>query len=387
GLPKCPYLFYGFYQPHNVHVQHGLTYNFSLAYLLTNIAIFLLTYSWISQAVRLKHSSIRYQLQLHSVPATGQCDTPKPAQGDPHTGGRYRPPPNRTGGSHTQGGDTAPHRLHRGIPHTGGRGWISVSPRVRLFASNTAPFGTSYRWTFRRNFCDRKSRPAPESRGAVICLRRLLLNLLVLAIIGAAFFAIYRATAFSQAHSTTTGITGLLIQYLPSIVITAANLITPVVFNQLVVWEKYSPPTEIQLSLLRSVFLKFASLGVLLYTLWSQLTCHGDSVTASDCQLCGYNYMEYQCWETKVGQEMYKLMIFDFLIIIAVMILVDFPRKMVVQHCRWRVAELWGLQEFAVPQNVLEMVYGQTLCWIGSFYSPLLPLLNTLKYLLTYHLK
>lgn len=35
----------------------------------------------------------------------------------------------------------------------------------------------------------------------------------------------------------------------------------------------------------------------------------------------------FQCWETQVGQEMYKLMIFDFIMILAVTIFVDFPRK------------------------------------------------------------
>lgn len=35
----------------------------------------------------------------------------------------------------------------------------------------------------------------------------------------------------------------------------------------------------------------------------------------------------FQCWETQVGQEMYKLMIFDLIIILAVTLFVDFPRK------------------------------------------------------------
>lgn len=34
-----------------------------------------------------------------------------------------------------------------------------------------------------------------------------------------------------------------------------------------------------------------------------------------------------QCWETRVGQEMYKLTLFDLLISIAVLVLVEFPRR------------------------------------------------------------
>ncbi|XP_072351048.1 transmembrane channel-like protein 7, partial [Scyliorhinus torazame] len=218
-------------------------------------------------------------------------------------------------------------------------------------------------------------------------LTRVLVNALILLVIGAAFYCIYRATEFSQARSKVTGIAGLLVQYLPSIVITLANLVTPLIFNQLVRLERYPPAMEIKLSLFRLVFLKLASLGVLLYSLWAQVTCDGEMLSAAACRRCGYNQEQYQCWETKIGQEMYKLMIFDLLIVVSIMILIDFPRKILVQYSSWKAVQLWGEQEFLLPQNVLELVYGQTVCWVGCFYSPLLPLLNTVKYILVFYLK
>jgi len=47
----------------------------------------------------------------------------------------------------------------------------------------------------------------------------------------------------------------------------------------------------------------------------------------------------------------------------------------------------WGQQEFAIPQNVLEIVYGQTICWIGTFYCPLLPAICTIKYFFIFYIK
>uniref|UniRef100_A0A8C8CAH8 Transmembrane channel-like protein n=1 Tax=Oncorhynchus tshawytscha TaxID=74940 RepID=A0A8C8CAH8_ONCTS len=108
--------------------------------------------------------------------------------------------------------------------------------------------------------------------------------------------------------------------------------------------------------------------------------------TEGNC-VCGYNHILYPCWESRVGQEMYKLMIFDFIIICAVTVFVEFPRKLIVDYCDCGLAKWWGQQEFAIPQNVLGIVYGQTICWIGTFYCPLLPAICTIKYFIIFYIK
>lgn len=45
-------------------------------------------------------------------------------------------------------------------------------------------------------------------------------------------------------------------------------------------------------SLSRAVVLRFVSLGVLLFTLWDQITCKG-KINDLKCMLCGYNYESY----------------------------------------------------------------------------------------------
>eukprot|EP00064_Thunnus_orientalis_P006828 superscaffoldBa00000729_g6847 len=116
-----------------------------------------------------------------------------------------------------------------------------------------------------------------------------------------------------------------------------------------------------------------------------------DKKKITDCEkescICGYNHVLYSCWETRVGQEMYKLTIFDFIIIVAVTIFVEFPRKLIVKYCDCGLAKWWGQQEFAIPQNVLEIVYGQTICWIGTFYCPMLPAICTIKYFFIFYIK
>ncbi|XP_066463880.1 transmembrane channel-like protein 4 [Eleutherodactylus coqui] len=220
---------------------------------------------------------------------------------------------------------------------------------------------------------------------------RILLNVIVIGLICGAFYCIYRSTEESQRlleHESVKGnfILELLTGYLPSIVITAANFLLPLLFNISIKWEKYILSMEIRLTLIRCVFLRLASLGMLLYSLWNNITC-GGRTDETPCKTCGYNYEDNKCWETRVGQEMYKLLIFDFLTILVMILLVDFPRKVIVDHCSCKLVQLWGQQEFVVPQFVLDIIYGQTVCWIGTFFCPLLPLLNTIKYFIIFYMK
>ncbi|XP_031155301.1 transmembrane channel-like protein 7 [Sander lucioperca] len=202
----------------------------------------------------------------------------------------------------------------------------------------------------------------------------------------AAFYGIFVATDFSQKRSGEQGILGLIFQYLPSIVITAGNFLVPLLCDQIALIERYAPSTTVIVALLRAVFLRLVSLGVLLFTLWSQITCAGDT-KKKDCTLCQYNYKLYPCWETRVGQEMYKLTLFDLLINIVVLVLVEFPRRMVVDNWSSKLAQWVGRQEFVVPANVLGLVYGQTVVWTGALFCPLLPLINTIKFVLLFYFK
>ncbi|NXO62925.1 TMC7 protein, partial [Phainopepla nitens] len=219
---------------------------------------------------------------------------------------------------------------------------------------------------------------------------RIFINIIVIAILSGCFYSIYRVTVFSQETSNVsirndsrTDLVNLLVQYLPSIVITLANFIGPLIFSFLIRFEEYTPAFEIKLTLLRCVFVRLANIAVLLFSLWSQISgCASDK-----CKPCGYNYKLYPCWESDVGQEMYKLMIFDFIVILAVPLFVDFPRKLLVTHYSCKLVQWFGYKEFEISDNVLEIIYGQTICWIGTFFSPLLPAIATVKYFIIFYVK
>lgn len=336
GFLEQTYLFYGYYNLEFIH--SGFTYNLPLAYLLTTISYLLLSLIWI-----VKRSAAGFKRKLVQDEDRFQSFCNKVFAG-----------------------------------------WdfcITNENAARLKQSSLL---YELKTDLEEERIKRKMANRTRGERCRIYTLRAAVNLFVVAVLISCFYCIYIATVFSQRQQTkdhSNFMLELIVEYLPSIVITLANFITPLIFSLIISFEDYSPAFEIRFTLMRCVFMRLASIGVLLFSLWTQITWN-----CPDCP-CGYNHKTYPCWETHVGQEMYKLVIFDFLIIAAVTIFVEFPRKIIVNYCDCGLAKWWGQQEFAIPQNVLEIVYGQTICWIGTFYCPLLPAINTVKYFMVFYLK
>ncbi|XP_058065745.1 transmembrane channel-like protein 7 [Anopheles bellator] len=94
-----------------------------------------------------------------------------------------------------------------------------------------------------------------------------------------------------------------------------------------------------------------------------------------------------QCWETFVGQQFYKLFIVDFATHFLVTFFVNFPRALFARHSSSRVAKFIGEQEFELSKHVLDVIYSQTLCWLGTFYTPFLPAIAALLTFLMFYIK
>ncbi|XP_058118443.1 transmembrane channel-like protein 7 [Anopheles ziemanni] len=94
-----------------------------------------------------------------------------------------------------------------------------------------------------------------------------------------------------------------------------------------------------------------------------------------------------QCWETFVGQQFYKLFIVDFATHFLVTFFVNFPRALFARHSSSRVAKFIGEQEFELSKHVLDVIYSQTLCWLGTFYTPFLPAIAAVLTFLMFYIK
>nr|XP_028692687.1 transmembrane channel-like protein 8 isoform X3 [Macaca mulatta] len=224
-----------------------------------------------------------------------------------------------------------------------------------------------------------------QTRAQKAChlLSYLRVNILIGLLVVGAISAIFWATKYSQDNKEESLF--LLLQYLPPGVIALVNFLGPLLFTFLVQLENYPPNTEVNLTLMWCVVLKLASLGMFSFSLGQTILCIGRDKTS--CESYGYNACDYQCWENSVGEELYKLSIFNFLLTVAFAFLVTLPRRLLVDQFSGRFWAWLEREEFLVPKNVLDIVAGQTVTWMGLFYCPLLPLLNSVFLFLSFYIK
>ncbi|XP_070187333.1 transmembrane channel-like protein 7 isoform X2 [Littorina saxatilis] len=220
---------------------------------------------------------------------------------------------------------------------------------------------------------------------------RIIINIFIVLVLGASGYLIYYVTDYSTGYvsrnadvsGTTEVLLKLLVQFLPAITISALNGMLPVIFQKVVVGEEYTNAFVVKITLVRTVFLRLASLTVLMVTLYSAVTCSTRSVCMSTSSPCSV----ITCWETYVGQQLYKLIIADFLAVIIKTLLVELPRRLCYEKCSCGIFKKIGPPEFDIPACVLDLVYSQCLYWLALTFAPLAPTFAVLKVVVTFYMK
>ncbi|KAL6437004.1 hypothetical protein ACFW04_004966 [Cataglyphis niger] len=225
---------------------------------------------------------------------------------------------------------------------------------------------------------------------------RLFINLLVLTILSACGAFIYFVIDFSFSHLAQcrchwiylaqdyemSDIVRLFFELLPYVCIVGLNVVIPFLFRYLVALENYSPSYVIRVTLFRTVFLRLASLVVLLTSLYRLVA---DKIPENECA----NSANKQplCWESFVGQQFFKLHTTDLIIQFFMTFFVNFPRSLIARHTENKILRFVGEQEFDLPKHVLDIIYSQTICWLGCFFAPLLLMNAIFGMLILFYLK
>lgn len=231
-----------------------------------------------------------------------------------------------------------------------------------------------------------------------LILTRVLVNLIALTVLCSCGVGIYFVFDFSttklkeleNANNTVyisvgdfDNIQQMVFEFLPSLVIVSLNVIVPFVFKYLITFEHYTPVFVIRLTLVRTVFLRLSSLVVLYASLYTKVSCKPEDTDVCSSSECNTPI----CWETYVGQQIYKLVLTDFATNILITFFINFPRALLAKHINTKFARIIGEQTFDLPKHVLDVIYLQTLCWVGSFFTPLLPFICIVLGILLFYIK
>ncbi|XP_061455846.1 transmembrane channel-like protein 5 isoform X2 [Rhineura floridana] len=123
---------------------------------------------------------------------------------------------------------------------------------------------------------------------------------------------------------------------------------------------------QIYTAIIRNVILKISIIGILCYY-WL------NKVPASKAE----------CWETLVGQDIYRLLVADFICCLLGSFFGEFLQRIIGTKCCKKL----GVPEFDIARNVLDLIYAQTLTWIGIFFSPLVPAIQMISLFIIFCVK
>lgn len=212
---------------------------------------------------------------------------------------------------------------------------------------------------------DFKQRKLRQTRNDLVKLYlvRFLINLIIVTLIVGGFAGIYFLVKKAEENLEIGGFQKYLWQYAPTIVVSGLNLVYPILFNFLVQFEHYRGRTELLLTLFRCVTLRLTSLAILIITKVFFIV--------DQERTCDPYDQNYICWETHLGQQIYSVMILDFLIQIGMTFVVNVARKLLGKFDN-SLCKMVSNIEFYVPGHVLDVVYVQTICWLSIIYAPLM---------------
>ncbi|XP_055844282.1 transmembrane channel-like protein [Episyrphus balteatus] len=98
------------------------------------------------------------------------------------------------------------------------------------------------------------------------------------------------------------------------------------------------------------------------------------------------------CWETSLGQELSKIIVFDMIMSIVAPLCIDFLRALFVRYINkywcWDMEKTFPQYgDFKIAESILNLVYNQGQVWMGIFFSPGLVIINFVKLMILMYLR
>ncbi|NWW84110.1 TMC5 protein, partial [Rhynochetos jubatus] len=182
---------------------------------------------------------------------------------------------------------------------------------------------------------------------------------------GVYFLSINNLKLFAEEHKN--DLEGQASTLVLPVVVSLLNTLIPFFYSWLGRLERFQTPGyQIYVTIIRNVILKISIVGILCYY-WLNIVAASES----------------QCWETLVGQDIYRLVLVNFIFCLLGSFFGEFLRRII----GTTICVSLGLPEFDIGQNVLDLIYAQALTWIGILFSPLLPGIQMVSFFIVFYVK
>ncbi|XP_046854689.1 transmembrane channel-like protein 7 [Xenia sp. Carnegie-2017] len=220
-----------------------------------------------------------------------------------------------------------------------------------------------------------EGRDLNRSQSCNLIILRLFTNFLSLSLIGAATYVIVEVVSGISIEDDA----NLLKELLLPLSVSFLNLLLPAMFRIIASFENYqNGETAINVSLARTVLLKVCTLAGIFVSLYRDIGCASEK-EKKKCVI-------FYCWENYVGQTFYRLVWVDFAFILLATFLGEFVRRLLANNIQWWRKNI-GFPGFDISRNVLDLIYAQSLCWFGTFFSPLLSFICLFKLWILFYVK
>ncbi|KAK6177418.1 hypothetical protein SNE40_015523 [Patella caerulea] len=216
-----------------------------------------------------------------------------------------------------------------------------------------------------------------------IYITRVVANLLVIIILGGSGYVIYVvADTTLTPEEVPDFLQDLFSKYQLPVAVSSLKVIVPPMLHFLCKLERWHPRIEIKLNIIRTALFYLASLVVFVTSLYdvSSKCVSGDQ----NGTFTHRNLSDFCCWENEVGEEIFKVVILDLVVVILVGLVLDVLTAIIVQCHIWNK---FGYREFDVTSNVLDLIYSQALIWLGLYFSPFLALIQVIKLVITFYVR
>ncbi|KAK0063613.1 transmembrane channel-like protein 3 isoform X2 [Biomphalaria pfeifferi] len=208
---------------------------------------------------------------------------------------------------------------------------------------------------------------------------RIMCNLISVGALGGSAYLIYYVAnnTIKPGLDVPKVINDFFVKYQLTLIVSGLKIVVPPLLSLMLIIERYHPRTEIKINIARTAVFYVASLVVFLASVYSVSNkCMTDEHVPVNIT------NTYCCWENEVGEQLFQIIILDLIVCVVVGLLVTGGQALLYKA---GILTRFGKPDFNVASLILDLVYGQSLVWLGLYAAPFFAMVALVKLIIIFY--